>query len=244
MNIFAHRGLSAYYPENTMLSFRKCLGLNIYGIELDVQKSKDDHLVVIHDEKVDRTYNAIGFVKDFTLEELQSFNSKSSGFECKDDCKIPTLEEVLKLFKSTNFIINIELKNSKVKYKDLEKDVIRLVKKLKMEKQVILSSFNLKSMILCKKLDHKIDAYYLVDKLTYTLRFKTKVFGKLKRNNISGINPDYILVDSNFVKKAHKKHLKVNAYTVNDINTFKSLKKLKVDGIFTNYANVFADLED
>lgn len=244
MNIFAHRGLSAYYPENTILAFKKCLGLNIYGIELDVQKSKDDYLVVIHDETVDRTYNAIGFVKDFTLEELQSFNSRSHGFECRDDCKIPTLEEVLKLFKPTDFIINIELKNSKVKYKDLEKDVIKLVKKLKMEKQVILSSFNLKSMISCKKINHKINAYYLVDKLTYVLRFKTRIFGKLKRNDISGINPHYLLVDSNFVKKAHRKHLNVNAYTVNDLDTFQKLKKLKVDSVFTNYANVFSQLEE
>ena len=55
MKIFAHRGLSGFYPENTMLAFKKCLDLDIYGIELDVQKSKDNHLVVIHDEKVDRT---------------------------------------------------------------------------------------------------------------------------------------------------------------------------------------------
>ncbi len=58
-----------------MLAFKKCLDLDIYGIELDVQKSKDNYLVVIHDEKVDRTFNGCGYVKDMTLKELKSLNS-------------------------------------------------------------------------------------------------------------------------------------------------------------------------
>ena len=75
MKIFAHRGLSGFYPENTMLSFKKCINLDLYGIELDVQKTKDNHLVVIHDEKVDRTFNSTGYVKNMTLKELKSLNS-------------------------------------------------------------------------------------------------------------------------------------------------------------------------
>ena len=70
MKIFAHRGLSGFYPENTMLSFKKCINLDLYGIELDVQKTKDNHLVVIHDEKVDRTFNSTGYVKNMTLKEF------------------------------------------------------------------------------------------------------------------------------------------------------------------------------
>lgn len=242
MNIFAHRGLSAYYPENTMLAFRKCLSLDIYGIELDVQKTKDNKLVVIHDEKIDRTYKGIGYVKDFTLEELRTLNSTSKGFENREDCKIPTLEEVLTLFKPTDFIINIELKNSKVKYKDLEKDVINLVKRLKMERRVILSSFNLKSIKKCNKINPKIKTSYLIEKLTYILRLKTRVFSKIKRYNCTAIHPDFQLIDKDFVKKAHRKNLKVNSYTVDSIDKMKELSKLKVDGIFTNYANIFPSL--
>ena len=116
MKIIAHRGLSGFYPENTMLAFKKCLNLNIYGIELDVQKTKDNQLVVIHDEKVDRTFNGTGYIKDMTLNELKSLNSNFRDYENNKDCKIPTLKEVLTLFKPTDFIINIELKNNKIKY--------------------------------------------------------------------------------------------------------------------------------
>ena len=120
MKIFAHRGLSGFYPENTMLSFKKCINLDLYGIELDVQKTKDNHLVVIHDEKVDRTFNSTGYVKNMTLKELKSLNSSFNGYENNPECKIPTLKEVLILFKPTKFIINIELKNNKINYKNLE----------------------------------------------------------------------------------------------------------------------------
>lgn len=244
MNIFAHRGLSAYYPENTILAFKKCLDLDIYGIELDVQKTKDGKLVVIHDEKVDRVYFGHGYVKDFTLEDLISLKSRKKGFEDRIDCRIPTLEEVLTLFKPTNFIINIELKNSIIKYKNLEKDVIELVKKLKMERRVILSSFNLRSIKKCNKINPKIKTSYLVDKIRYNLVLKTKIFSKIKKYNCMAVHPNVKLVDKNFVKKAHIHDLKVNSYTVDNLYQVKELSKLKVDGIFTNYANIYSAIQE
>ena len=167
MKIFAHRGLSGFYPENTMLAFKKCLDLDIYGIELDVQKSKDNHLVVIHDEKVDRTFNGSGYVKDMTLDELKSLNSSFKNYEENIDCKVPTLREVLLLFKPTNFVINIEIKNNKVKYKNIEEDVVNLVKELNMEKRVLISSFRMKTLKKLKKICPKIKRAYLLSEKFY-----------------------------------------------------------------------------
>ena len=76
MKVFAHRGASGDYPENTILSFEKALTLPIDGIELDVHKSKDGKLVVIHDEDVQRTFKGKGLVKDYTLEELRNFKCR------------------------------------------------------------------------------------------------------------------------------------------------------------------------
>ena len=69
MKIFAHRGLSSIYPENTLIAFEKALEYEIDGIETDVQLTKDGELVIIHDETLDRTTNGTGFVKDYTLKE-------------------------------------------------------------------------------------------------------------------------------------------------------------------------------
>ena len=72
MKIWAHRGCSQRYPENTLLAFEKAIAIKgLTGIELDIQLTKDGHMVVVHDERVDRTTESIGFVRDYTLSELK-----------------------------------------------------------------------------------------------------------------------------------------------------------------------------
>ena len=110
MKVFAHRGASGDYPENTILAFDKALALDVYGIELDVHKSKDGHLVVIHDEDIQRTFKGKGLVMDYTLSELKKFNCRKFEFIENLNCKIPTLREVFELIKNTDIILNIEAK--------------------------------------------------------------------------------------------------------------------------------------
>ena len=75
MKVYAHRGYSGRYPENTMLAFKEAKKTGCYGIELDVQLTKDGEVVIIHDERVDRTTDGTGWVRDFTLEELKKLNA-------------------------------------------------------------------------------------------------------------------------------------------------------------------------
>ena len=96
-NIFvaAHRGWSEKYPENTMLAFRKAAQLGVDQIEMDIRVTKDGELVVIHDDKVDRTTNGTGKVCDFTLEELKQLDAGiKKGQEFAGE-KIPTFVEFL-----------------------------------------------------------------------------------------------------------------------------------------------------
>lgn len=244
MKIIAHRGLSGFYPENTMLAFKKCLNLNIYGVELDVQKTKDNHLVVIHDEKVDRTFNGTGYVKNLTLQELQSLKSNFKDYENNKDCRIPTLRDVLTLFKPTNFIVNIELKNNKVKYKNLEDDVINLIKELNMERRVILSSFNIRSLNRIKKLSPNITRSYLISEKFYKYIFKSIIFCNAIKNKSNYISPSYIIADKKFIKKCHRRDFQVLCYTVNNIEEFKRLLKFGADGVFTDFPNVFASMNE
>ena len=127
--IFAHRGESWFYPENTILSFKKGILSNCDGIELDVHKTKDNKLVVIHDEKVDRTYFGNGYIKDYTLKELQRLKNRNLLFYFNKETYIPILEEVLSLVKKSKVFLNIEIKNNKIEYKNIEEDVINLIKK-------------------------------------------------------------------------------------------------------------------
>ena len=110
MKNFAHRGFSGKYPENTMLAFQKAYEAGADGIELDVQLTKDGQVVVIHDEKVDRTTNGTGLVRDYTLEELRKLDASyiytgEMGFN-----PIPTFEEYCAWVAGTDLVTNIELK--------------------------------------------------------------------------------------------------------------------------------------
>ena len=112
MKIFAHRGFSGEYPENTMLAFRKAYETGCDGIELDVQLTKDGVPVIMHDETIDRTTDGKGNLRDYTYEQLCRFDCSGKfagkyGFQ-----QIPTLREYLEWVKDTGLITNIELKNS------------------------------------------------------------------------------------------------------------------------------------
>ena len=93
MNIWAHRGCSQNYPENTLLAFQKAAEIpGLTGIELDIQLTKDNHMVVCHDERVDRTTDGIGQVGGYTLAELKKL--RISGINGTWE-KIPTIQEVV-----------------------------------------------------------------------------------------------------------------------------------------------------
>ena len=125
--IWAHRGASGYAPENTLEAFKLAIDEKADGIELDVQLTKDKELVVIHDEKIDRTSNGKGYVKDYTLDELKKFNF-NYGNEKYEEVKIPTLKEVYELLKPTNLIINVEIKTGIIFYEGIEEKVLKLAK--------------------------------------------------------------------------------------------------------------------
>ena len=82
-----HRGARAYAPENTLASFKKALEIGVDAVELDVRKTKDNQIVVIHDADVKRTTNGEGLVSELTLKEIKNLSA--------DGEKIPTLEETL-----------------------------------------------------------------------------------------------------------------------------------------------------
>ncbi|MCR4924786.1 MAG: metallophosphoesterase [Clostridiales bacterium] len=163
VKIWAHRGSSARHPENTLEAFKAAAKLPIAGIELDIQLTKDGEIVVIHDETVDRTTNGTGAVKDWTLKDLKKLKIKSASknpFKKSAGERIPTMREVLELLKpyckKNGLLINIELKNSRVRYEGMEEKILSLVKEYGLEESVVYSTFNQDSLELLKKLDPSV----------------------------------------------------------------------------------------
>lgn len=154
MKIWAHRGCSQRYPENTMLAFEKAAELrNLTGIELDIQLTKDGYLVVVHDERVDRTTDGIGYIRDYNLTELKKLKIDAGEHPYQ---VVPTMEEVFECLNQrlkTGLKLNIELKNSVYPYEGMEEKIIDMVHRMGLEQSVVYSSFYGKSLEKIKSID-------------------------------------------------------------------------------------------
>ena len=225
---YAHRGASAYYPENTMLSFEKALEMGATGIETDVHLTKDGVLVLIHDEMVNRTTNGEGFVKDYTYSQLSKLDAGCWMGEEFTGIKIPTVEELIYLVKDKNIIINFEIKSGIVIYEDIEQKLIDLIYKHKINHKVILSSFNHYSVAKCNKISKEINTGVLYMEGIY------KPYDYAKTVGANAIHPYFLAINEEVIKETKKHRIQINVFTVDDEEKMKYFLDMKVDGIITN----------
>lgn len=227
---YAHRGASGYYPENTMLAFERAIELGASGIETDVQLTKDGHLVLIHDERLDRTTDAIGYVKDYTINEIRSMDAGRYKDKSFKGVTIPTAEELIELAIEKNIIINFELKTGEIWYKGIEEKLINLINKYNFKEKVIISSFNHYSISTCKQLDNTIKAGLLYTEGLFEPQLYAKIVGA------EALHPYFLAVDNAaLIDRIKSAGIMINAYTINEEADMNRFLDYKVDGIITNY---------
>ena len=230
--VWAHRGASGYLPENTLMAFQEAVDMGADGIELDVQLTKDDEIVVIHDEWIDRTSNGKGWVKDYTLEELRGFNYNKTKPEV-EHADIPTMREVFELIKPTNLVINIELKTGVVFYKELEEKIMALTKEYGMEDRVIYSSFNHATIVKIHQLDPTAKVGFLYADGTLDM----PEYGK--KHGVNALHPAlYNLQYLGYMEACKANGLEVNTWTVNEMEHMVMACQLGVNAIITNYPDL------
>jgi len=217
--IIAHRGASAYAPENTMAAFQLALEMAADGIELDAMLAKDGEVVVIHDDHLDRTTNGTGLVRDITLAELQSLDAGEGE-------KIPSLNEVLTHF-AGQFLINIELKNYSSIFDSLPLKVADLVKAHDCAQSVLISSFNPFNLSRFHRRLPDVPIGLLTDK-NKAKHWLWRLF------HFDALHPYYSDVDALLVSAVHARGRQVNVWTVDDPAEICRLADLGVDSIITN----------
>lgn len=233
---FAHRGYSGKYPENTMLAFKKAIEIGIDGIELDVQLTKDNVVVIIHDETIDRTTNGKGEVVNYTYEELEKFDASYIYAGQYGVNKIPTLEEYLDYVKDFDIVTNIELKNSINEYEGLEELVLELIRKYKLEKKVIISSFNHYSVVKMKKLAPELKCGFLCEDTILDPGKYCKEYG------VECFHPRYKILSLERIEELRKNGIEINTWTVNKKEDIKELIDKKIDILIGNYPDLIKEL--
>lgn len=229
---YAHRGFCSQYPENTMLSFQKALDEGVDGIENDVQLTKDGHIIIMHDESVDRTTNGKGWVKDFTLEELKQLDASEKFGDRFGVQRVPTLREYLELVKDLPILTNIEMKTGVFEYREMEQLLVDMLREYHVEDRVLITSFNHFTIMRMKKLAPELRYGFLA----YDWRLDAGEY--TQRYGIPCYHPDYHNLTPEVVEDLHSHGIEVNPYTVDDPEDIRDMMAKGVHSVITNCPDV------
>jgi glycerophosphoryl diester phosphodiesterase len=231
-SVFAHRGASAHAPENTLSAFELAIQEGADFIEMDAKLSADEHVVIIHDQTVDRTTDGTGPVKDLPLAMLQKLNASANFPKFSGKEHIPTLEEVIETFRG-RIRFNIELSNYATPLDALPVKVATMIDYTGILDQVLISAFHPIPLIRFHQL-LPLTPIGLLARRGLPGALSRSHFGK-KIVPYQAIHPDKEDVTLQLIRSAHRSGVRVHTYTVNDPDEMRKFLSLDVDGLITDY---------
>ncbi|WP_432560525.1 glycerophosphodiester phosphodiesterase [Granulicoccus sp. GXG6511] len=234
--IWAHRGASAYAPENTLPAFALAERMGADGIELDVQLTADGEVVVIHDETLDRTTDRSGPVAELSLAEIRRADAGGGSGEF-EGTRVPTLAEVFAQVRPGRMVVNVELKNLLEFYPGLERAVLDVIEASGMADRVIVSSFNHWSLKTVQQLAPATPVGLLLSDGIYLPWEYAVDFGA------AAIHPHWgFLRVPGLVDYAHAAGIDVHVWTVNARADIGAAIRAGVDAVITNHPDVGIDV--
>lgn len=231
MQIFAHRGFSSQYPENTMTAFRKALEAKADGIEMDARLTADGRIVIMHDPTVDRTTNGKGKVRDLSLAEILGLDAGIKKGMVFENERVPFLEQVFAEL-GGKLLLNIELCNyEEDDERTLANLTVDLIEKYNLIDSVIISSFRFNNLVYVKDRNPGISCGLIASK---------GIKGLFARNllnhsvSVDALHPYYTDVNPNLIRREQQCGRRVRVWTVNEPGEIMRLYNMGVDAIFTD----------
>lgn len=230
----AHRGARKVAPENTVPAVTRAMELGADGVEIDVQRTRDGELVVIHDETLEATTDGSGIIREHTLEELKHldagvwFGAEWAG------TRIPTLDEIFDALPESA-IVNVELKRDSWQSDGLEDAALDHIRRRTLWDRVIVSSFN--PFILWR-------LRTAAPQLRLGLLYQPEMPWLLNRAwprrllPLAALHPFHTQVTPALVAHAHDAGIQINTWTVNEPARMRELIEMGVDGIITDVPDV------
>ncbi len=232
--VVGHRGFRAKYPENTLVGFRAVVEAGIEMIELDVCLSKDRHVLVMHDETLDRTTNGRGAVRDTSWEAIRLLDAGSWFDRRFAGEPVPDLEKVFDAI-GKRCVINVEIKPDAVEPEEntdgIERQVAELIRRHGLLESVVVSSFH--PLALKRLAAFPVETRPLLAVLSGK-KTPFDPFEVLSSVSAFSWHPDHRLIDASAVERAHRLGALVLPYTVNDAADIRRLLHMGVDGIITD----------
>lgn len=238
--ILAHRGVPTLAPENTIANFKKMPEYGINWLETDLGITRDRHVVVMHDDYLDRTTTGSGMLTAIKYDDLRNlsagswFNQKFAG------SKVPTMEELIKFINTTKMNVNIELKavvgpHANELADSLVEQFAKILDRIDPSVRVIVSSFNPVMLWKLKNLRPDTELAVLFENYTYNDDWILT----MQALDAKIIHPETKGLTRKTVDEIKSYGYEINVWTVDQIDRAKELFSWGVDGVFTNHADSF-----
>jgi glycerophosphoryl diester phosphodiesterase len=238
--IIAHRGDSAHRPENTLASFASALEVGAEIVELDVQLTRDGHVIVIHDPTLDRTTNGTGDVRAMTLAEVRrvsaGYPSRFGGAHAGE--RVPTLAEVLALLEGRGRAM-IEIKKESVAEAGgdgVEARTIAEVRKAGMVKNVAFLSFDRRALLRCRELAPEISRGHLFHRAE-----PAEAIAGTRAANCEVLMPEKGMLSEELRDRAREAGLRVATWVVDDPEELEALARYDLYGVASNRPGALID---
>lgn len=236
--VFAHRGANQYAPENTIAAFLKAQELGVRWVEFDVMLSKDQQVVVFHDDKLNRTSTGKGYVHALTYEDLRTLDAGSWFNRLFKEEKIPSFIEVIDFLKKHNMGANVEIKA----FPGMEILTVEKVLTI-MEAEwsadmlpPLISSFSLLALQTVKKISNKFYLGLLLDKWIKNWKDNADLL------QCASVHLNQKIATPARVSEIKSAGFQVYCYTVNDRMRAEELFDMGVDALFSDWPDVVVDL--
>ncbi|KYH42067.1 MAG: glycerophosphoryl diester phosphodiesterase [Candidatus Bathyarchaeota archaeon B26-2] len=223
VRVIGHRGAAGLEPENTLRSIKRAIDLGADEVEVDVRVTRDGHLVVIHDETVERTTDGHGYVKDLTFNEIRRLDAGLGE-------AVPTLEEVLNLTQGI-LVLNVELK-----VPEALRPTLRVIEEKNAESDVVVISFIHDLLGEIHRLNPQIETGALFSAVP------DDIFVRASEVHAKGIYIQYRNVNAELVEEAHREGLKIGVWTVNSVEEMRRMIRMGVDAVTTDRPDILINL--
>jgi glycerophosphoryl diester phosphodiesterase len=251
--VIAHQGGDGLWPGNTIYAFEKAVGIGVDVLEMDAHITKDGHIVLIHDEKVDRTTDGTGLIEDMTLDQLKQLDAayqwsnddgKTFPFR-RQGIQVPTLDELFEKFPRVRYVIEIKLTQNPI-----DKPLCDLIRKYNMQGKIMIASFHDEAMQNFRKTCPEVATSASRGEVTAFVLLGKIFLSGLTVPQYESIQPPYDpqesmnipIMTERFIREAHAKNIAVEPWTVDDPELMEQYVEWGVDGVITDRPDLMMEV--
>lgn len=251
--VIAHQGGDGLWPGDTMYAFEKAVEIGADVLEMDAHITKDDRIVLMHDEEVDRTTDGTGLIEDLTLAELKQLDaaydwSGDSGqtFPYRGQgIQVPTLDELFQKFPQMRYVIEIKLTQNPI-----EGPLCELIRQYNMQDNVTVASFHDEAMQNFRETCPEVATSASRTEVRNFVLLGKAFLGAFVAPQYQSIQPPYDpkeslnipIMTERFIREAHAKNIRVEPWTVNDPELMRQYIEWGVDGIITDRPDLMIEV--